>query len=486
MSGQLDLKCWFGSTSKDLSLPSFSADSVADFFARASDHQGHPAIRMTCDPSNLGDAFLAHQEPVGALDLHDHLERITGNPFGANVQKVDNIAVLFASKYVYEESLLGVMFDRGWLQGSGDVVDVPDFNSVAREGCAVFLGAIADAYSGAAYDKAALVTVLHELGHVFNLGHLGQPPSLMAKHIAGGPDSLDSLELPDGQRQRLCDAGESPYVWPGGSQYSELGFHERLSGEDFDRTQSIGKRTKFDFGLELILDMDCREFFAIEPVELEIAVRVIPGVDRRFRIPNTVDPGYSSFKLWIETPCGERFRYRPLNHYCPRPRYRTITPQRSFERDISIFARSGGYTFQQCGIHRLWATFDLGRRGVLRSNPLDVNVLPMRPATESTRGLLTALSARDAARLLFYRDGIPGGEGARHLWNLCEEHHDTAAAAAAHYALGRMYCHRATRAEKEEITNFERTGKDHLERAADHRYLSSHRRHIALRHLAKL
>lgn len=239
MSDPLALRCWLGSTSKDLLLPSFPPGSVEDFFARASWHQGKAAIALTCDSSTLGDAFLGHQDPVGAFDLHEHLERITGNPFGANVQKVDNVAVLFASKYVYEESLFGVMFDRGWLQGSADVVDVPDFNSVAREGCAVFLGAIADEYSGAAYDKAALVTVLHELGHIFNLGHLGQPPSLMAKNIAGGPDSLGLLELPDGQRQRLYDGAESPYVWPGGSQYSELGSHEELKGEDFDRSQSL-------------------------------------------------------------------------------------------------------------------------------------------------------------------------------------------------------------------------------------------------------
>ena len=70
--------------------------------------------------------------------------------------------------------------------------------------------------------------------------------------------------------------------------------------------------------------------------------------------------------------------------------------------------------------------------------------------------------------------------------DICEEHRETASAAAAHYALGRMYCHRSTRAEEAAISNFERSGKDHLERAADHKRLSPHRRHVALRYLAQL
>jgi hypothetical protein len=484
MSTPLSIKCWFGRTSKGLTTPSLSTGDIETFFAQASRHQGRSMIAMTCDTSELSIPNLRKDDPVSAYELHKHLSKITRNPLGAGHRKVANIAVIYASSYYHEKSLFGVMFDRGWRQGSGDIVNVRNYNSTAREGCAVFLGAIADEHSGATYEQTVFVTVLHELGHVFNLGHLGRPPSLMAKKINVGSKPVANPIFDEGQKLRLCDAGDSPNVWPGGSEYGKLGQHEKLDGEDFDLSESVRSQTKADFGLELLLDMDSREFFAIEPVELEITVQVIPGVDRRFRIPDTIDPGYSTFNIWVETPYGERLRYRPLNQYCARPSYRTVTPQRPFERDLSIFARSGGYTFQQCGVHRLWATFDLGRRGVLRSNTLDVNVLPMRPATGSTQGLLTALSARDAARLLFYRDGTPGGEGERHLTSICEEHRNTAAAAAAHYALGRMYCHRATRAGKKEITKLEGTGRDHLERAADHQRLSPHRRDVA-RHLTK-
>ena len=275
--------------------------------------------------------------------------------------------------------------------------------------------------------------------------------------------------------ERLRLGIKSPNVWPGGRDHRDLGLLTPEPGEAFNHPLT--------FGLELRLAMDQREFHAWEPVELSLGVA--PGVERTFEVPDVLDPGYDAFDLWIERPNGERLKYRPSNFYCLNSKRLRVAPGHSFERDLSVFGQSGGYTFRHVGIHRLSAELRLPEHGLVRSNSVEVNVLP-QPARERSAALGRLLYRRSPARLLFYRDGRPDEPGVELLSEACARYSAAPSAAAAHYALGRFFLRQARRARWGQTGNLRAAARDHLERAAGHKLQSRHRRDIATQLLADI
>jgi hypothetical protein len=228
--------------------------------------------------------------------------------------------------------------------------------------------------------------------------------------------------------------------------------------------------------------MGQREFWPFEPVELEVRIEVARGTRRRFYIPHQLDPGYESFRIWIEDPLGERRLFRSPRHYCPGRRRLCIMPGKPFERDISIFGESGGYTFRRAGRHLIWVTSAVPPRGVLRSNTIEVNVRPVRPADRLCQEARQSLSPPEEARLLYYRVGAPGSRAVQRLTSFCEHHPDLPSAAAARYAVGRTLLKAAARQTRaESVHDWARQGVEQLARALDLRHLSRHRRTIAQR-----
>jgi hypothetical protein len=228
-------------------------------------------------------------------------------------------------------------------------------------------------------------------------------------------------------------------------------------------------------------------------VELDITVRIAPGVSRSFKMPNTFDPGYENFIIWIEEPNGEIRRYRSPHRYCPTPAVINIAPSKPFQRDISIFGQSGGYTFGRAGLHKIWATMVVPGRGMLRSNQLEINVrrAPQHGNQDSQR-MLNTLTKPAIGRLLFYRLDRTGGRAENELTKLVESSPENDSAAQIRYALGRAQIERANRhknADKRKALLSSAT--QHLRIAADTGGLSNHRRRkisalveqFALKHL---
>ena len=229
------------------------------------------------------------------------------------------------------------------------------------------------------------------------------------------------------------------------------------------------------FGLELVVEMNQREFFYFEPVQLELTLRVMNGVDREFRVPDCLDPGYEAFDVWIEEPTGERRQYRPPARYCHPGRERVITPREPFERDISIFGEGGGYTFRQAGVHTIWATFVLGPHH-FESNKLQVNVLPRIGASDAFEGFSRMLLQPRHANLLFYRArSLATPDTVAALERFAAHFHDHPAAAHVHYALGRSLVARGASSGTKDSRVVKR-GIAHLERARSHAATSRHQR----------
>jgi hypothetical protein len=444
-----------------------AADRLERFFERASVSNGQAAIELRFEgPSQVRNVPAG---PVTALDLHNGLQSLLNNPLAT--KQVDRVGVLFAHSYAARPALFGVMFDRGFAT-EDDPNDAFEFVNVPREGCAVFLGAIrAKRATEQDFQAEVAFTTIHELGHVFNLGHIQNPLCFMSSSLASHILANTAFRFLPGHMRRLSLGINSPNVWPGGSDYLDLGLLGPLEpGESFNLPRS-------EFGLELLVDMDQKEFHAYEPVELEIELSVANGIDRSFQVPDVLDPGYDAFDIWIERPNGERVKYRPSRFYCGTGSKLRIIPTKPFQRDVSIFGQSGGYTFRHAGLHRLYATLALPRKGLLQSNEIEINILP-NPLEARQQELQSCLTRRSAARLLYYRDGEPNDRGIEYIDRICRNFPREPSAAAAHYALGRLFLRKLQMASRKDIglRDMAEAAYRHLTVASDHKRLSRHRR----------
>lgn len=414
-------------------------------------------IRMTLQSVSLQAPEL---RDVDDFDLHERLAKLTNNPFAGPVR---TIGVLFAGSYTPDPAAFGIMFDPGFNPTASS------FDAVGREGCAVFLDRIlAKRGPGAAFADQVVYTTIHELGHVFNLFHIQNEANFMASSKST-PPVPGSFQFTSSHQSLLKQCSTSPKIQPGGSKWGDLG---GLVSSPTDPSREDGASDAF--GLELRIDVDLKEFWFFEPVELEVELRVGRGVRRTsFRVPDVIDPGYEAFTIWIEDPFGERHRYRRTKLYCPHQRLRTVTADRPFRRDITLFGQSGGYTFPAAGIHRIWAVLNDPRLGQMRSNTVEVNVLPIG---EQPDALADALRPPQLAKLLFYRSRAQVRE-AEELEQRMQPINALASGAAARYTVGRVYL-------KSDDTHLRARGIEHLARAAQHDHLSRCRRETAEKLLA--
>jgi len=310
---------------------------------------------------------------VTAFTLHTMLRRLTGNPLSH--RPVDNIALILARSYKGNETAFGMMFDEGYVF-SGDPADnvtEPEVLGPPREGCAVFIDALA-ALRGPQgtpdFNRELRFTVLHELGHVFNLQHQDAKANIMRRSAVYGLQPPEAYRLSSGDRGRLSQ-DPLPYEYhPGGS--------------NFGYGASANAPTEWRFNpqkefrdMQVRVQVSHSEVFAFEPIELDIEISLLPGRHKTRRIPCTVDPGYDSFRIWIEEPNGSRRLLRSPRHYCGAQRWLTITRNRPFRRDVSIGRQAGGPVFHRAGVHHVWAEMNCGRRGVIRSNRVALRIRDM-------------------------------------------------------------------------------------------------------------
>lgn len=375
-----------------MDLPNWVLDGASELnrvFATAS--AGDIDLRVTVQTA---PASTLTSRSAQAYDLHQATRRLTANP--APPQRAANVAVLFAGVYAGHPDVLGIMFDRGF-ETSDDPSGNDKFTRSPREGCAVFLDAIRSRRpEDADYELETRFTTIHEAGHLFNLQHVKAPPNFMASSPKSAPYKEDlAFSFTSSHCEMLSACSTSSNVWPGGAVFSDTG--------PFANHNSLPIRQEpTEFGLELGIDMQTREFWPFEPVELDIELRVAPGVTRSFDVPDQIDPGYDAFVVWIEEPTGERRRYRSPRRYCGGVGRLRILPGRPFLRDISLFGEAGGYTFERSGIHRIWAEFEVRPGRIVRSAQLELNVLPARPSPEY-EAARAALTPASRSKLLYHR-----------------------------------------------------------------------------------
>ena len=399
------LVCRIGCTS-DVRAPDtlfHDPDFIGDFFRRET--AGNIAVDIDAAPLSRPFEILA-PGAVGAFSLHTMLRGLTGNPLYR--RPVDTIALIVARAYRGNRAAFGMMFDEGYVHDGApaDDVDAPEVLGPPREGCAVFIDAIAakrGERGSPAFDRELTFTTLHELGHVFNLQHQNDEHNVMKESARYGSVPPAGVRLSDADRLRLS--------------LNPLPLHYRPGGSDFGRGASanaplVWKPTAPDGppDLRLTVASSHAEAHSFEPVELDVEISLASDATGHRRIRNAVDPGYDSFRVWIEDPVGARRTLRSPRRYCGDTGWLTITRDRPFRRDISIGREAGGPVFHQGGVHRVSAEINLGARGVLRSNDVPLRI---RDSTEVSRA--------DAAARIFLesRPGIVLGYS--RLWSGSED-----------------------------------------------------------------
>jgi hypothetical protein len=416
--------------------------------------------------------------PVTALDLHFALTGLVGLQ---RPGRVTTIGLLLAASYKHFPKALGVMFDRG-MATIDDPNAASQFTGVPREGCAVFLDAI-ETFRNTPQDRdiEAAFTAIHELGHVFNLQHTSRELTYLSASSPAGPYALGSVDFNDEQRRWLAQCSTSDRVAPGGTPFEDVGPGSPVDPEaHFSKVRDMRAGPGDRFGLELTIGMSRREFWQFEPVDLDVRLSVMPGLKRRYRVPDMVDPGYSVFSLLIENPAGERRKFKPAVRYCPHNHVILIAPGRPFERDIAIFRDTEGYTFRGAGIHKIHAAFELRPGHVLTSNTLEVNILRETGRDEVRDIARRALVQRDSRIVLYHRQDLPDRKGIRLLSEYLDERKPKGpGTSAVRYALGRACLSHSARRYKQPPEKVRHRGRDELKRAIDSGDLSRHWAEVA-------
>jgi hypothetical protein len=445
------------------------AEILSRQFIRGSDNSIQLLIRNDFQKGPIYPGATFHR----AYYLHAAIRRLTQNPLDAT--SLNRVAVLFGSHYEPFPACFGVMFDRGFADpSSGDLTDDPNIVGPPREGCAIFLGAIQTAREDPLqYDRQVLFSTVHEVGHVFNLQHIEEPKNFLSTSDPNVTYPLEAFRFRPSHIELLRRAPSTPALWPGGSAFGDLG---PLASHDFSR----GVSTPASDGLQLELEMSQRSFFYFEPVELDIVLRARREAAQTFKVPACLDPGYRSFRIWIEDPSGERHLYRPHRLYCPHAEYTKLAPGERFRRDISIFGQSGGFTFSRTGIHKVWAEFRISQRRLIRSSAVEIEVRSMRKPDSKFEQVNKLFESKRGRLLTYHRIDSARGRSIQLFEDYLGASHKLESRGSVKYALGRAYLERSARLKRLPISEkYIRRARRLLKSARDDKYLGTHQREIA-------
>ena len=225
-------------------------------------------INISVDASRLSQTLNPYDVLPDAYELHEVLQALTGNQIRTQTssipEPVNTIGVVFADRYAFDHSVLGVMFDRGFTT-TDDTDSSPEALSVPRQGSAVFVEAIADLRGdGDPFVNELCFTTVHEVGHIFNLQHNldTSSPTFMSVSQTNGPFPPSDEVFNSDEQSLLGQCSTNPHVYPGGLPFGDSDDTASYNGPRAEGDRMEGRA----LGLSVI-QLDRTSFHRFEPVE---------------------------------------------------------------------------------------------------------------------------------------------------------------------------------------------------------------------------
>jgi hypothetical protein len=381
------------------------------------------------------------------------------------------MGLLIADTYAPSPGMFGLMFD---VNGQDGVIG-------SRQGCAIFLSAIAqalpDGFESPGASEFISFIAIHEIGHALNLWHI-EGSSLMQPHP--NPGDLGSCTFDAMQCKYLSLAGNTEtakFVLPGAG-CSPYGL--RPNDPDFPKSddQPFASPEIPGSGLALHIGLSNVSFWPFEPLELDVNLSVRKAFSKVVQVPDELDPGYTTFQIWITGPDGVQYPYRAAARYCGQSGMREITTDRPFMRDIAITRQSHGYTFTLPGRYQIQAYFRTAPGRYIKSNIVECEVKPPISNSVEWTHAMESLDTFEAQRLFQYKRRLPSHSAYAKILQFADRHASEATAAAINYALGKAATSSWKISTASHAIKLRDLGIVHLRKAVDSGKLHKHRKQV--------
>jgi hypothetical protein len=300
--------------------------------------------------------------------------------------------LLVAGKY-HSPRTTGVMFDTG--------------DDYQRQGAAVFWKT-RQRLSGEYFERDFARSVVHEVGHIFNLRHsfeqgkrfglkraslsfMNYPEEYDAGNNRRGPGAYWSAYENDKRfevdEESFIRHGHFEEVVMGGIFYG-YGGHERSSGAMAPEVGSDGLRLQ----LRLKPDRPKNVFEFGEPISVEAKLHNVSGEDQM--AVDSLAPVHQLTAYLLETPRGRQEVFRPHMVRCDQGRDQVLKPAAAIYEDVQLSFGCGKWYTLEPGRYRVQGIY-AGSKFPIRSKPLTFWV---RTPTRAMEDVLFEVFTDDAAR----------------------------------------------------------------------------------------
>ncbi len=291
---------------------------------------------------------------------------------------------------VWTAKPLGVMYD----------FRSNDLNALPREGCAMSFQKVGD--SPLQYMR----TLIHELGHVFNLLHPKHetPPQPIGTEIMNQTMDLQALgTYPDnisfdfiGRDRKWLAQGPSEFVRPGGEPFASR------PEDAMDLAVDLAQPTTE--GLEFTVSTREDRYMIGEPIELRMSLRCVGDEPIKVAADFCLHSGVVEVRL--TSPTNRQFAFRPCYAECRDLHIHELAPGQELLGSSSIFFGAGGHVFVSPGEYQVLATYHANVDGTLvhavsKSYTLTVG----SPASEADIELSDLLMGPSQALFMVLRGG---------------------------------------------------------------------------------
>lgn len=323
--------------------------------------------------------------------------------------------VLFAARHDQGRRLGGIMFD--------------DIGANHRQGTAIFSDSfiqdVPPGESNAAAWRRRMVywTVVHEMGHAFNLAHAWQK-SLGRPQVDGdpwiplvdAPESRSFMNYPfrvaGGQSAFFADFDfrftddELVFMRHAPRRFVQMGNEDWFENHGFEDNREAEESS---FALHLRPNRDSNRFHFLEPVSLELKLTNTSRETQAVEEDCLSDGRHVA--IIVRREGGRTRKWRPFVTYCHETQLGALKPGESLYASQFVGATTDGWLIDEPGFYVVQAAAVLSGE-LVRSNVLRIFV--SAPAGEAENELAPDYFNEDVARVLAFQ-GAPALDGANEI-----------------------------------------------------------------------